>query len=126
IPCVRLYNLQRGPAAEALRLAGAPPVANPDDTSTAILETARLILGLDLVISVDTMVAHLAGGLGVPLWLLLQAEPDWRWRAGGRGSVWYSGVRKYQQLTPGDWSAPVRELRRDLTRLVERQRVCGT
>ena len=84
-----------------------------------LLETARTIAGLDLVITVDTMVAHLAGAIGVPVWLLLDMEPDWRWLAGGRGSVWYRGVQKYQQIAPGDWTQPLRAVTADLTRLVQ-------
>ena len=126
VPGARLTNLQRGPAMADLLATGAPEVTNPDDTSTDVLGTARLILGLDLVVTVDTMVAHLAGALGVPTWLLLMPEPDWRWRAGGRGSVWYDSVRKYQQSEPGDWAAPVAELARDLTRLIADDSVRGT
>lgn len=85
----------------------------------AMLETAQIIAGLDVVITVDTMVAHLAGAIGVPVWLLLDSAPDWRWLAGGRGSVWYRGVRKYGQVSPGDWTLPVRAMADDLTRLVQ-------
>ena len=123
---VRLTNLQRGPGAAELLQPGAPAVANPGDDSTDILRTARLILGLDLVVTVDTMVAHLAGALGVPVWLLLMAEPDWRWLAGGRSSPWYASVRKYRQRVPGDWSDPVAELTQDLTRLADDHRLAGT
>ncbi len=120
---VTLVSLQRAPGAEALRAPGAPAVANPGDPLTDIVDTARLIAGLDLVVTIDTMVAHLAGALGVPVWLLLLAEPDWRWMAGGRGSPWYRGVRKYRQPRPGDWPAAVDELVADLTRLARQNRV---
>ena len=83
----------------------------------AVLDTARVIAGLDLVITVDTMVAHLAGAIGVPVWLLLDTAPDWRWLAGGRGSVWYRGVRKYRQTAPGEWTPSLRAVGRDLTRV---------
>ncbi len=117
VPGVALVSLQRGPGAAELRAPGAPAVVNPGDHGADMLETARLVAGLDLVVTVDTMVAHLAGALGIPVWLLLLAEPDWRWLAGGRGSPWYRAVRKYQQPRPGDWRTPIAELIADLTRL---------
>jgi hypothetical protein len=126
IPGVSLFSLQRGPAACDLHHPGAPVVANPGDDSTDILDTARLILSLDLVVTIDTMVAHLAGALGVPVWLLLPADPDWRWQAGGRGSPWYANILKFQQNRPGDWDDPVQELTRDLTALARRHSVEGT
>ncbi|GAC1346583.1 MAG: hypothetical protein NVSMB18_29210 [Acetobacteraceae bacterium] len=119
IPGTTVVNLQRGPGTADLQAPRAPRVANPHDTSTDILHTTRLIQGLDLVVSVDTMVAHLGGALGVPLRLLLLAEPDWRWIAGGSGSPWYREVRKYQQPRPGDWATPVQALLADLTGLAE-------
>lgn len=122
IPGITLVSLQRGLGSAQLRDPRAPRVANPDDASTDILQTVRLLHGLDLVISVDTMIAHLAGALGVPLHLLLLAEPDWRWSAGGRGSPWYGQVRKYQQPRPGDWTTPARALIADLTALAGENR----
>ncbi len=106
-----LHSLQKG-----LALPGMTPC--PD----AVLDTAHAIAGLDLVITVDTMVAHLAGAIGVPVWLLLDTAPDWRWLAGDGGdpdgSPWYAGIRKYRQLRAGDWHAPVQAVVADLTRLV--------
>ena len=88
----------------------------------AVLDTAATIAGLDLVITVDTMVAHLAGAIGTPTWLLLDTEPDWRWWAAGpaspRGSLWYRGIRKYHQSQPGDWQAPLHAVTADLTRSI--------
>lgn len=96
IPGVTWQSLQKGEAFPGMAACPA-----------ALLDTARTVAGLDLVITVDTMVAHLAGAIGVPVWLLLDSEPDWRWRSGGRGSPWYRGVRKYRQTTPGDWVRPL-------------------
>lgn len=116
IPGLELHSLQRGAAAPL-------PGAVNRECPAAILDTARLIAGLDLVVSVDTMVAHLAGAIGVPVWLLLPAEPDWRWLAGGsQGSPWYRHVRKFRQTQPGDWGPPVASLIADLTR----HRAAGT
>ena len=71
-------------------------------------DTAAVIEQLDLVISVDTAVAHLAGALGKPTWLLLPAGPDWRWGQHGEHTAWYPGMRIFRQPTPGDWQSVVR------------------
>lgn len=92
------------------------PVGNPHGCPADIIATAALIASLRLVITVDTMVAHLAGALGTPTWLLLKAEPDWRWSL-GRKSSWYPSMRLYRQQRAGDWTAVVAELERDLARL---------
>jgi tetratricopeptide (TPR) repeat protein len=70
-------------------------------------DTAALVAGLDLVISVDTAAAHLAGALGVPLWLLLPAVPDWRWLLGRDSSPWYPTARLFRQRRAGAWEPVV-------------------
>lgn len=70
-------------------------------------DTAALIDALDLVISVDTSVAHLAGALGKPVWILLPFSPDWRWLVGRDDSPWYPSARLFRQTTPGDWTGVV-------------------
>lgn len=102
---IEFVSLQRGERA---------PSGITDNCPEAIIDTARLIATLDLVVSVDTMIAHLAGAMGVPVWLLLTFDHDWRWRAGGLGSVWYRDVRKYRQRETGDWGAPLLEIAADL------------
>lgn len=71
------------------------------------LDTASVIAGLDLVISVDTAVAHLAGALGTPAWMLVQHSPDWRWFLDRTDTPWYSGMRLFRQAKRGQWEAPV-------------------
>ncbi|WP_158921481.1 tetratricopeptide repeat protein [Acidisphaera sp. S103] len=77
-------------------------------------DTAALIGCLDLVVSIDTSVAHLAGALGKPVWLLTCFDPCWRWLTERRDSPWYPGMRLYRQPRPGDWEAVVAAVGRDL------------
>jgi Flp pilus assembly protein TadD len=77
-------------------------------------ETAALIANLDLLISVDSAPAHLAGALGQPVWTLLKADPDWRWFLDREDSPWYPSMRLFRQQRRGDWSAPLEALRRAL------------
>jgi len=74
-------------------------------------ETAALLEALDLVITVDTSVAHLAGALGRPTWILLPFSPDWRWMAGRDDTPWYPTARLFRQPRPGDWSAVLDQVR---------------
>jgi len=113
VPGVRLISLQRGPGLEELAIAGTPPVLDTGDRSADVMAVARLLATLDLVVTVDTMVAHLAGALGRPTWLLLQADADWRWMSGPR-SLWYDSVRLYRQPSPGRWAPPLAQLQADL------------
>ncbi len=73
-------------------------------------DTAAAIVNLDLVISVDTSVAHLAGALGKPVWILLPFAPDWRWLLDRKDSPWYPSARLFRQPLPGDWTGVVRQL----------------
>jgi tetratricopeptide (TPR) repeat protein len=78
---------------------------------TNFAETAALIDCLDLVISVDTAVAHLAGALGKPVWIALPLVPDWRWQLDRNDSPWYSEARLFRQTTRGDWTGVIAALR---------------
>jgi len=91
----------------------------PEATGAAdFLDTARIVAGLDLVISVDTSIAHLAGAMGKPVWILLPAaETDWRWLRGRSDSPWYGSARLYRQVTPGDWRPVMRQVTADLDAL---------
>jgi hypothetical protein len=94
-PGVRLFNLQQG-----------EPVPGAEDISTPdILALATRMLGLDLVVTVDTMTAHLAGALAVPTWTLLMADADWRWMGNREDSPWYPSMRLFRQPSPGDWES---------------------
>ena len=110
VPGVRWFSLQKGPG-EDEAAAGVPGLA-VTDLAPAIddfADTAALIAGLDLVITVDTACAHLAGALGKPCWVLLPAwMPDWRWLEGRDDTPWYPGtMRLFRQARDGEWGAVV-------------------
>jgi len=84
-------------------------------------DTAALVQSLDLVISVDTSVAHLAGALGRPVWILLPHCPDWRWMLGRSDSPWYPTARLFRQPRTGDWAAVIETVRAELAGLVAQQ-----
>jgi hypothetical protein len=73
-------------------------------------DTAALIMGMDLVITIDTAVAHLAGALGRPVWVMLPFNPDWRWLLGRDDSPWYPTARLFRQDVRGDWAGIVRRI----------------
>lgn len=99
------------PAPVAARLGEIPGAVSlhPDDTGLAdMADTAALIAGLDLVISVDTSVAHLAGALGKPVWVLLaRIGQDWRWGVGRSDCDWYPSARLFRQARIGDWTSVI-------------------
>lgn len=103
---VTLYSLQRGADTNGLAEIGAHDVSTPD-----IVALAQVIRQLDLVVCVDTMVAHLAGALGYEAWVLLHADCDWRWPSAGAHSFWYPSLRLFHQQTPGDWQDVIAEVR---------------
>jgi len=89
-------------------------VRNPQGCPFDMRETAALVAGCALVITVDTMIAHLAGALGKPVWLLLKHAPDWRWAPETGRSEWYPTARLYAQPTPGDWAPVIAQVAQDL------------
>lgn len=117
IPSVRLYSLQKGPAADRLRDSGLPLV-DLAPKLTNFRETAAAVANLDLVITADTAVAHLAGGMGKPVWVLLPFAPDWRWQLDGSDSPWYPSAHLYRQNSPGEWAEVVRRVAADLAGLL--------
>jgi Flp pilus assembly protein TadD len=115
VPNTWFCSLQKGPAAAETV---APPEGLQITDWTAELQdfadTASLIANLDLVISSDTAVAHLAGAMGKPLWLLLPFVPDWRWLLDRDDSPWYPSMRLFRQPKIGDWQSPIRRICREL------------
>jgi len=76
----------------------------------AFADTAAAIAQLDLVISIDTAIVHCAGALGVPVWVLLRAAPDYRWLLGRRDSPWYPTMRLFRQTRWGDWDGVMEQV----------------
>jgi hypothetical protein len=91
-----------------------PPEFGRRPRDHSIDEMARVMCGLDLVITVDTMAAHLAGALGRPVWTMLKACADWRWMAGRRDTPWYPTMRLFRQEHAGDWAPVVAQVAREL------------
>lgn len=108
VPSVRLLSLQKGPGVEQIAAeAGRFPLIDLGsqlDRDAAFVDTAAAMLSLDLVITSDTSTAHLAGALGVPVWVALSAAPEWRWMVSGDESPWYPTMRLFRQSTLGRWS----------------------
>ncbi len=106
VPNVSLINLQLGSRAQQLHEhPRASEVANWMCDGMSASETAALISKLDLVITVDTFVAHLSGALNVPTWVCLPYSPDWRWLTGRQDSPWYQSVRLFRQDESGSWAS---------------------
>jgi hypothetical protein len=102
LPGVRLISLQKGVGREQLeKLPGLALDLGPELTDLA--DTAAVIRNLDLVISVDTVVAHLAGALAAPVWVVLPKVPDWRWLLQREDSPWYPTMRLFRQAEHGQW-----------------------
>ena len=92
-----------------------------DAQCATVTALASRLAGLDLIISVDTMCAHLAGALGRPTWLLLPAEADWRWLADRSDSPWYPTMRLFRQPRPGAWPEVMTAVREALEKVVSGQ-----
>ncbi len=124
MPEVEFYSLQKGDAAAAERVAfcaarpGAPAIIDLTAAIDDFADTAAFIEQLDLVISVDTSTAHLAGALGKPVWILNRFDACWRWLEGREDSPWYASARLYRQTAPGDWGSVLARVRSDLEAMV--------
>jgi ADP-heptose:LPS heptosyltransferase len=99
-----------------------PQIMNLAPDLDDFADTAAAISLLDVVIAVDTSVAHLVGALGKPVWIPLAFSPGWRWMLDRNDSPWYPTARLFRQPTIGDWDSVVRQLRHELQSLSERAR----
>jgi tetratricopeptide (TPR) repeat protein len=118
-PGARLVGLQKDPVAIDLAAAAAEGIRNYGDEFADFSDTAAAMANLDLVISVDTAVAHLAGAMGKPVWVLLPCVADWRWLLNREDSPWYPTMRLYRQPRPGVWDEIFRRLAQDLKAAVD-------
>jgi hypothetical protein len=103
LPDISFISIQKGPAAEQIRSAPAGKLVDFGPELNDFSETAALIAELDLLICVDTSVAHLAGALNKPVWVMLPYLPDWRWMLQRSDSPWYPTMKLFRQLAPGQW-----------------------
>ncbi len=112
---ITFFSLQKGPPAAEVALA--PPNMRVIDLMEAcddLADTAALIANLDLIVCVDTAVAHLAGAMGKRVWTLLPFNPDWRWMRERDDSPWYPTMRLFRQSLPGGWDEVIERLGREL------------
>jgi tetratricopeptide (TPR) repeat protein len=125
IPGVRLISLQYKDGLE--QLADLPadirietPGEDFNSGSDAFIDTAAVMANLDLIVSCDTSIPHLAGALGLPTWIILKHVSDWRWLLGRDDSPWYPTVRLFRQPALGDWTSVVARVEQELRALLER------
>ncbi|MDR3633358.1 MAG: tetratricopeptide repeat-containing glycosyltransferase family protein [Isosphaeraceae bacterium] len=128
IPGVRLISLQKHHGVEQIReVADQFDVeelrAPYDDVAGAFMDAAAVIMNLDLVITSDTALAHLAGGLGATTWMPLSWSADWRWMEHRTDTPWYPTMRLFRQLDPGDWESVFERMATELRALVPTQRL---
>jgi tetratricopeptide (TPR) repeat protein len=115
-PGIAYYSFQKGEAAGQLASSG---VEHLGDELANFADTAAALQQMDLLISVDTSVVHVAGALAQPVWLLLPAVPDWRWRESGDSTPWYPTLKLFRQTTRGDWGQVIAEMSRALDKLAK-------
>ena len=127
VPGVRLISLQKNHGLD--QLGSLPPGmcvetlgADFDSGPDAFVDTAAVMENLDLVITSDTSVAHLAGALGRPVWIVLKHMPDWRWLLEREDSPWYPTARLFRQSKAGDWTEVFERVARDVARLASEPR----
>jgi tetratricopeptide (TPR) repeat protein len=105
------------PARDEAAFAARRDIFDPSESLGDFSDTASLISRLDLVISVDTSVAHLTGALAKPVWVLLPATPDWRWLLGRNSTAWYPTARLFRQAVAGDWDEVISRVAADLANM---------
>ena len=126
VPGIKLYGLQKGnAAAEVEKMAGTLDIVNFGQEFKTFADTAACMANLDLIITVDTAVAHLAGAMGLPVWVLIPKVPDWRWLLEREDSPWYPTMRLWRQQEKGDWNSVMQRIADDLPMLIRKQAIKG-
>lgn len=127
IPGVQLIGLQKGESVSQLQeLPEGMTIINLGEKFKDFSDTAGAIENLDLVVSIDTSVAHLAGAMGKHTWVLLPFAPDWRWRLSGKYSRWYPTMRLFRQPSSGDWSTVFSQVAEELRAACSQERTSGS
>jgi hypothetical protein len=114
---ITLFSLQQGHGAEQLAQAQWRERIRCPGPFADFSDTAAVMAQLDLVITTDTVIAHLAGALGRPVWICLQKYPDWRWAGAAYATPWYASARLFRQQRQGDWHGVLAEIQRELDRM---------
>ena len=115
---IEWFSLQKDEPAEAAEIITTTPnVTRTASQITDFESTAQLVNAMDLVVTIDTAMAHLAGALGQRTWVMLAHSPDWRWMLQRDDSPWYPNSQLFRQPTPGDWDSVIRQIRTELSRL---------
>lgn len=122
LPGVQIVSLQKRDGLDQLQALGGKFVIHSlgddfDTSAGAFMDTAAVMMNLDLVIAADTATAHLAGGLGVNVWVPLATRADWRWFQDREDTPWYATMRLFRQRQPGDWEAVFERVTNEVRRL---------
>ena len=123
VPGVSIYNLQKETGIDQLKSLPKNCTLHSfdddfDQSNGRFMDTAAVIKNLDLVVTIDTSISHLAGALGVPVWNLLPNPPDWRWLLNRSDTPWYPNMRLFRQPKPGDWQSVVATVIEELSAFV--------
>ncbi len=120
---IKLFSLQTGPSKiDLIEINKLKSITDLSHNIQSFEDTAALICSLDIVITVDTAVAHLAGSLGKNVWVLLAKSSDWRWKTKSGRNLWYPTARIFKQKSPGDWSGPINDITKELKKMIPRIR----
>jgi tetratricopeptide (TPR) repeat protein len=129
LPGVQLISLQKGFGSEQIGTVDFPVLdlsARLDVAAGPFMDTAAVIRSVDLVVTSDTAIAHLAGALGAPVWVALQSASDWRWQHDREDSPWYPTMRLFRQTRRGDWTGVFERVAQELARAAARPRAAGS
>lgn len=131
VPNITIYSLQKETGMDQLK--NIPTDfklvtfdADFDNKNGRFMDTAALIMNLDLVISIDTSICHIAAGLGIPTWNMLPNPPDWRWMLNCTDTPWYPNMRLFRQPKPGDWDSIIQDIVRELPAMIARKETLRT
>ena len=120
VPDTTFFSLQKGDAiSEYNERAGGILIADVGSKMNDFADTAMVLEQLDVLITVDTSIAHLAGAMGRPVWVLVPFAPDWRWLLDRNDSPWYPSMRLFRQTETGNWAPVFKQVEEELRKLTE-------